>query len=239
MSSRPFSSPDCAVYDPELAELALGSLSGKVRVATLAHVERCDRCSAELEELSAAADGLFDLAPLAEPPVGFEAGVMQRLRSPALGGPTSALERIRSAPHRAGRALLAVAAVVAALAAGAAMDRALTTKGPGASLAAGGAIENVRLVSAGKQVGEVQVFAGNPTWVMVDVQGVDWYGAVRCQLTLAGERPVTLGSFWLSGDRGAWGAAVAQPAGRLREAKLLNNKGTVLAVADLAEASGG
>ena len=71
--------PECARVDPDLAELALGALAGKERVTALAHLEDCSRCSAEVDELAAAADQLLHLAPAAEPPVGFEARVFERL----------------------------------------------------------------------------------------------------------------------------------------------------------------
>ena len=48
-------------------------------MAALSHLEDCARCSAEVDELSPAADQLLHLAPSAEPPVGFEAGVFERL----------------------------------------------------------------------------------------------------------------------------------------------------------------
>ena len=71
--------PECAAVDDDLLELALGSLTGKQRVAALAHMESCARCSAEVDELSKAADQLLHLAPASEPPIGFEAGVFERL----------------------------------------------------------------------------------------------------------------------------------------------------------------
>ena len=71
--------PECAAVDDDLVALALGSLTGKQRVAAVAHMESCARCSAEVDELSKAADQLLHLAPASEPPLGFEAGVFERL----------------------------------------------------------------------------------------------------------------------------------------------------------------
>jgi len=42
----------CDEYSGNLAELALGILTGRERVATLAHVESCAHCTDELERLS-------------------------------------------------------------------------------------------------------------------------------------------------------------------------------------------
>ena len=75
--------PGCAAVDDDLAELALGSLAGRQRAAALAHLERCPRCGAEVDKLSAVADELAHLVPAVEPPVGFEARVSERLRPPA------------------------------------------------------------------------------------------------------------------------------------------------------------
>jgi hypothetical protein len=226
MSPRPFGSPECALFDPDLVELALGSLSGKRRVAALAHLECCERCSAEVEDLSVAADQLLELAPASEPPVGFETRVAARLRA--------TVAKSRPKPYRRPvQAMLAAAAALAvAFGVGVVVDRA--TSGAGSpSYSAAGALEAARLMSQGHQVGRVLVFAGNPTWIWVDVEGVAWPGTLRCEVTLAGGRPVVLGSFWLSGGRGAWSSHVSLPAGRLEEARVVDGQGRVLAVAKL------
>ena len=46
----------CEEYDDELAELALGVLTGRERARTLSHVESCPRCAEDLEILSRTAD---------------------------------------------------------------------------------------------------------------------------------------------------------------------------------------
>ena len=48
----------CDEYSDNLAELALGILTGRERAATLAHVDSCPRCADELEQLSHAADAV-------------------------------------------------------------------------------------------------------------------------------------------------------------------------------------
>src|SRR5580658_4636816 len=76
---------NCDAYADHLAELALGTLSGRERAETLAHVEGCTRCSDEVEELSKAADELLHVAPETEPPLGFEVRLLERLGvNPAL-----------------------------------------------------------------------------------------------------------------------------------------------------------
>ena len=69
----------CERYSCELAELALGVLTGRERVETLSHVESCPRCAEELEQLSRVADTVVQVAPESEPPVGFEVRLFERM----------------------------------------------------------------------------------------------------------------------------------------------------------------
>ena len=62
----------CEQYSNDLAELALGVLTGRERAQVLAHVESCPRCADELEHLSRVADTVVQSAPEMEPPLGFE-----------------------------------------------------------------------------------------------------------------------------------------------------------------------
>jgi len=70
----------CDDYQQDLAELALGVLTGRQRAATLAHVDSCDHCAEELEQLSRTADAVVYVAPEEEPPVGFEVRLRGRGR---------------------------------------------------------------------------------------------------------------------------------------------------------------
>jgi anti-sigma factor RsiW len=69
----------CNAYADELAELALGVLTGRERARVLAHVESCPRCAEELEILSRAADTVVQAAPEMEPPLGFEVRLFERM----------------------------------------------------------------------------------------------------------------------------------------------------------------
>ena len=60
----------CEEYGDELAELALGVLTGRDRARVLSHVESCPRCAEELEDLSRTADSVVQAAPEMEPPLG-------------------------------------------------------------------------------------------------------------------------------------------------------------------------
>jgi anti-sigma-K factor RskA len=69
----------CADVRELAPELALGILSGAERAEVVLHVNGCARCLASVAELTEAADAIPQLAPEAEPPPGFEAGVLHRL----------------------------------------------------------------------------------------------------------------------------------------------------------------
>jgi len=251
-------SPACAAVDDDLAELALGTLAGRGRVAVLAHLEVCARCSAEVEALSAAADHLLQLAPPAEPPVGFEAGIFERAgkerRAPGLQG--------RRWPTRRAVAVAACAAVLLAFGAGSLVGHSVAGRsvaghsvagrsvaghsvagrsvagrsvaGPGGG-ATGPAnpIEVTSFVSDGHSVGRVMVYAGNPTWLFMYVDDPAWQGTLACEIVQDQGPSVVLGHFWLSGGKGAWAASVSEPAGRLLQARVLSASGKVLAVAPL------
>jgi hypothetical protein len=65
------------------------------------------------------------------------------------------------------------------------------------------------------------------------MNGPDWQGALRCEVVIDQGPTVTLGRFWLADGKGAWAASVPEPAGRLTEARVVNDKGQVVAEAAL------
>lgn len=227
----------CAEVDADLAELALGALTGKERVAALAHLETCQRCATEVQQLSAAADELLHLAPTAEPPVGFEAEVFQRLGlSP---GPKRQWRgRPRPRPLPGWSRLAAAAAVAAVLLVGAGAGLGVALSGGNANTHLGGTgpipgTHDVALEAGTHSVGEVMVYPGNPTWLFMYINAPHWKGALRCEVVVDQGRTISLGRFWLSGGEGAWAASTSQPAGRLSEALIVGQDGKILARAQL------
>jgi hypothetical protein len=223
----------CEEMSGELGELALGMLAGRQRAAVLAHLESCTSCSAELDTLSTAADQLLHLAPTAEPPVGFEAGVFERL------GP----KQVRPGKRywRAWRpklvASFAAGAVVLALGLGALASLGPRSEGselrPVAGQAGQAPIQQASLFSGRHAVGQVFIYAGNPTWLFMDMDDARWQGPLRCEVMVDHGPTIVLGRFWLSDGKGAWAARLNQPAGRLVEAQVVDASGSVLASADL------
>lgn len=240
----------CAAVDEALGELALGVLTGKERVPVLAHIEGCPRCTAEVAQLSSTVDQLLQLAPAAEPPVGFETRVFERLAATAPAAAPVAVvtplgerpeprrpRKARAFPLAAGRLptwAQAVAAAVVCLAlvgAGTLAGSALSS--PGHPAASQDALEQVALVSHGKTVGGVMVYAGEPTWLFMYVDAPGLSGDLQCEVKVYDGPTLALGHFWLSGGRGAWAVSSNRPAGSLEEALVVGPHGQVLATAQL------
>ena len=221
---------ECTALSGALGELALGTLTGRERAALVAHLENCTACSAEVDALSMTADQLLHLAPTVEPPVGFEAGVFQRL---------GLQQRPRSRRYwPAWRpkvvASMAACALVLAFGLGALLSFGTDRGGSARPAVAGLApIQVASLFSGRHAVGQVFVYAGNPTWLFMDMNDVRWQGALRCEVVVDQGPTITLGQFWLSDGKGAWAASVSQPAGRLIQARVVSASGMVLASADL------
>jgi hypothetical protein len=218
----------CDEVRPELAELALGVLSGRERATVLAHVEGCASCEAELDQLSALADQVLEVAPDAEPPVGFETAVFDRLRAEAAPTPVPPAAAGASRDAR-GPAWLAVAAVVVALAflGGWLADRAAHGR-PGLSSAAAPVVTTADLIGARGPVGTVTAVAGSPGWLVMKVNAVVGSGQVACEVTVAGGATVHLGTFWVSAGYGQWSARLPVPASELRTARVLTASGAVV-----------
>jgi anti-sigma factor RsiW len=213
----------CVEWRDDLAELALGVLSGRRRSEVLNHVESCARCSAELEQLSIVADNLLQLAPEVEPPLGFELRLAERLHvTAAVQGP----QRLRR------NAAIGVAALVIAVLGfglGAAATRPATT--PTAATVPG--LTSAPLVAKGKALGEVLVSSGSPAWLLMTIDGGNTWSRVTCEVTLASGKVERVGAFRLSHGYGAWSAPLTAMAGEVRSARLLGANGTVLARATI------
>jgi hypothetical protein len=215
---------NCEALENDLAELALGILSGRDRLAVLAHVESCERCSAELERLSLVADSLLGLAPEVEPPVGFELRLAERLWTPSR--PHQVVSR-----RRAG--MLAIAAILLAVV-GFSLGAVLGPPGMNVrSPSAEANLTSATLTAHGRVLGEVMVSSGSPAWMFMSVDAGDWSSKVTCEVTLTGGKVLKIGVFKLAGGYGAWGAPLPSAAVNVRSARLVESNGSVLASAQL------
>lgn len=223
-------SAPCGEVRDELPELALGTLAGRERAVALAHLASCPACRAELEQLALAADAVVQLAPPAEPPVGFEVRLFDRL---GIGAPPPAGRRRRVGAVRV-VAAVAAAVVAVGLAFGAGWAAA---PGPGpAALGAGrgAGLTSAPLVAGGRSVGEVTLDARGPSWMFMTLADAGRPAEVTCEVTTLDGRTVRVGSFWMSaGGYGAWGAVLPVPAGQVRSARVVAADGAVVASAEI------
>lgn len=176
---------ECEHVLPLLAELATGAITGYDRGRALLHVAQCPACRTELAQLSKVADELLLLAPAHEPPAGFESRVMASIAEGA-PPPRSASARRRPVwlrrPHRSliRVALSAMAVALAAtLGAGAVWQITAPDRNMASELRATNNIGNGRFFTAfpvmtdgGARTGTVFLYEGDPSWMLVDVQGV-------------------------------------------------------------------
>jgi hypothetical protein len=213
-------SPDCRGVRDDLAELALGTLSGFDRSVVLAHVQACPNCLEEVGALSAAADIVLGLAPPAEPPPGFETRLFERM----------GVRRRLALTTRAQR--VAVVAVGALSAVGLGLGIGLATAGaPPASVAPAPVVANITVDHVVK--GELYLAPGHPGWMFMSVHGLPSAGEVSCRLQIRGGQALTVGSFYLSGGSGSWVYQLPVPVDEIRAAWLVNGAGTRLATAQL------
>jgi hypothetical protein len=211
----------CEAIQGEVAELALGALSGRRRSEMLDHVGACHRCSTELKEHEILADALLQLAPPRQPPVGFELRLAQRLQEAATPRP-GRFQRVS--------ALCAAAVVLLVLGFGLG---ALVASGDGEAHSRPATATRVtaNLTSNGQVLGELTISPGRPAWLFITIDRGGWPGAVTCDVTLAGGRVETIGVFQVPGEYGAWATPLKSAADQVRSAQLVASSGTVLASA--------
>ena len=229
----------CDEYSDNLAELALGILTGRERAATLAHVDSCPRCADELEQLSHAADAVASVAPEIEPPMGFEV----RLFSQMGVAETPERSRRRLTPPgsvaRSPRWVLATAAAVIALALG--LSIGWSTWGHNGGKAAdgpfGAEVATANLTANGSTVGSVNTYGGSKPWMIVTLADSGTQGKVTCEVVTGDGVTHTVGSFTAKDGYGAWGAPLRVAPQDVRKAEVVSSNGKVIAIAALHDVS--
>jgi putative zinc finger protein len=194
----------------ELHELApafaLGILDGEERAEALGHLSACGQCRRLLEELSRIADELLLLAPVEEPPVGFESRVLEALgvRARRRGG-----WRRRLLLHLGPPTLAAAVAAVALVSIY--HDDHVTAERYRETLEqAGGQYFQAEplLDETGAEAGVAFGYQGSPSWVLVTVDANHRDRIAGAELVSEGGRTIPMRSFELDRD-GSWGAAIA------------------------------
>jgi hypothetical protein len=201
--------PSCGELRELLPELALGIADGEERARALEHTGGCTECRRELEQLSTIADDLIALAPLREPPAGFEGRVLERLR--VRHHPR------RPARHRlrrlsfAGAVMAAVAATAVGIVLATSSDRRLASQYRAALQGAHGQyFQSARLRAAdGGVAGTVFGYQGSPSWLFYVLHGRYSRGLYREQIVTRSGRAVTLPPFRLAAS--SWGIATPIP----------------------------
>lgn len=195
-------------------DLALGALAGEERAALLDHLAECPSCETLSRDLAGVVDSLLLLTPEADPPSGFESGVLSRIASTEV----TPLPR----PNRQRRWLLAVAAAAAALVlvAGTAVivrggDRgergALDQQYVSALATLGGReLRAASLVGpSGKSWGQAFVYEGTTPWVFVTMKWDVPSGPYQVVLDRSGGQPsLSLNGLRLNAGEGSFGHTV-------------------------------
>lgn len=224
----------CRQCREQAAELALGVLPSLERSRMLAHADQCVRCAHLVAALARISERLLELLPGAEPPVGFEHRVISALAPPARA---ARWWRRPAAAALAGALAGTLAGVLAG--GGWALGRSTRAPQPPAAASAAQTFLAAPLTSDGRQVGQAYVFPGHPSWIYLslDIDGTparDATGIVRCELVHRNGATLPLGTFSLAQGYGSWGAPAAVERDSLALARVIDERGAIVATARFA-----
>ena len=187
-------------------EIALGTIGGGERAEALRHLAACGECRRLVDQLTTVADELLMLAPVQEPPVGFESRVID-----ALG------VQPHSPRRRLGRRLLVslgppvvAAAVTAAALVGVYHDDRVTAQRYRTTLeqADGKYFQAEPLRDGtGAEAGVAFGYQGRPSWMLVTVDAGHRDQVASAELVTRDRRTIRLPRFALEPD-GSWGGAI-------------------------------
>jgi len=222
-------------------ELALGIADGEERAEALRHLSTCGECRRALEQLSQVADELLVLAPVQEPPPGFESQVAKALdlqrppRRRRARWPTPRWLAPRLGPA------LAAAAVTAAVLVGVYSDDRQTADRYRDTLAQadGRYFQAERLTDpAGSEGGVVFGYEGSPSWLFVTVDPAHRDAVTSGELVTTDGRTIPLPSFELD-RRGSWGGAIPLDVSKVASVRLLGEGPGEVLQADLGKRAPG
>jgi hypothetical protein len=206
----------CADLEALAAELALGTVAGAERAGALDHLAGCAACRALVEELAGVADRMLLLAPVIEPPPGFESKVLARIG-------VAPVRELR--PTRRRRLLVGIAAV--------ALVAAMSTAGATWLAGDSGRPVGVRTALAADNEGRWRcravVYGDKPTWLVVSLDRMDGSSNTYSveALHAGNPTPVSVGSFTLDQGHGTFARPVDLAAGDLESVRVLDSGGRV------------
>ncbi len=223
----------CGDAAADLAELALGVLTGEERARAVAHVEVCEACATALTQLGAVADQLLAVHLEADPPPGFERRVLERIGAAGEGASRRGerRRRLRARPVTVATCAAAVVTAVAGFLVGRVWGAPRGAVASAVAPSRSSGLEVAGLRAAGRAVGEVYAHGGPHPWLLVAVDGLPGDSSVTCEVIDEHGRSVVVGSFWLASGRGSWVVSLPPSAGALRSARIAGARGAILASA--------
>jgi hypothetical protein len=216
----------CTPTADRLPELALGILGGADRADVLAHLDQCARCRDASMAWAATVDALPALLGEAEPPAGFEARTLERIRADQADRPRRLRPR-RSTMQR----VLSVAAIIAvAMIATLATVRILDARGSTTSKSATAEIASARMMGAsGHDYGDAFLTSGGEPYVFLDVDYGSSSGRYRVEAVDTAKNATLIGAVTVTDGHGVWaGEASAGVGAPPAVVRLVDDQGVVL-----------
>ena len=204
------------------ADVALDIADGEQRADALRHLAGCAECRRLVEQLSEVADGLLMLAPVQEPPAGFESRVLERL---GLFGRPSPARRLRRITLRVAPALAAAAATAVVLVAVYHDDHLTASRYRGTLEEANGKYFQAQRLRdpAGARSGIAFTYQGKPSWVLVTVDSAHRREVASGEIVTRSGRRVPLRGFHLRSD-GTWGGGIPVDVDQVASVRLLGRR---------------
>jgi len=197
------SAPTCDEVRELAPELALGIAAGEQRARALVHIATCTDCRTLVDELSRSADSLLLLAPGKEPPIGFEALAVERVRG------LRPRRRLKLAAAFAAAVLVSIGSTVAIMNAATARDRDLAERYLAILEGKGELIASDLRTSDGGPAGQVYAYSGGANWLFIVVSAKSGTGIHDVVLIPREAGGVTIGKLRLVDGRGSWGSTTA------------------------------
>lgn len=157
---------ECAELADLLAEVATGAASGPDRERLLRHLNECDACRSELDELSRQADEVLLIAPEREPPAAFEGAVLDQIAASLAAQEWQPRWFARPAVYAAAAVVFGIGGAGTVWQATSDERELAATYSETLDVADGRYFTAEPLVdAAGAEVGHVFLYEGNPSWV--------------------------------------------------------------------------
>lgn len=83
----------------------------------------------------------------------------------------------------------------------------------------------------GEALGQIVAYEGHPSWVFMNVRAANYDGRITCMLKSKGGSVVAVGAFEMHDGAGQFSRVIRVDVSQLRGARLVNNRGAVVASA--------